>query len=132
MPTTEQKVLLIDDEPLSIRVLTDALEQAGFPVETAEDGLAGLTLLQKAPDRYAVVVLDCVMPHMSGMELLQRLKETPVLDKIPIIMLTALDQHEDIVAAVQAGAFDYLTKPVDGKLLVDLVSQAIVQDSAAL
>ena len=118
------KVLLVDDETLSLQTLKNALNDSSFYHETAMNGKEALEKLLAQPDQFAVVVLDRIMPYMSGMELLKIMQEDSLLSKIPVIMLTGLDEKEDIIDAVQAGVFDYLTKPADKALLIPLIEQA--------
>jgi len=124
---TLKKILVVDDEPISLKLLIDHLEEAGFQIEQANDGQEALTKLQKHPNNFSVIVLDRIMPYMGGMELLNIIKQTDQLCNIPIIMLTGLDEKEDIIDAVKAGVFDYLTKPVEKELLLKMVHRALTE-----
>jgi DNA-binding response OmpR family regulator len=107
------KILLVDDDPDLLAVTGFALQQAGFLVVTAADGLAALEVFRREkPD---LAVLDINMPHMNGFELAQRLRER---SRIPLVMLTARSEEQDVVRALGLGADDYLTKPFSPKILL--------------
>ena len=114
------KVLLIDDEALFRKNVARLLEKRGFETRQAENGLAGLTALEKwAP---AVVVLDVKMPGMDGLEVLPRIREQ--YPKIEVILLTGQASANDGVAGIKSGAFDYLYKPVEMDHLAGKIRQA--------
>jgi DNA-binding response OmpR family regulator len=107
------KILLVDDDPDLLAVTGFALQQAGFLVVKAGDGAAALDAFQREqPD---LAVLDINLPKMSGFELAQKLRER---SKIPLIMLTARNEEEDVVRALSLGADDYLSKPFSPKILL--------------
>jgi DNA-binding response OmpR family regulator len=107
------KVLLVDDDPDLLAVTGFALQQAGFLVVAAADGLAALEAFRREqPD---LAVLDINMPRMTGFELAQKIRER---SRIPLIMLTARSEEEDVVRALSLGADDYLTKPFSPKILL--------------
>jgi DNA-binding response OmpR family regulator len=102
-----ETVLIIEDDPTLLRGLRDNFEMRGYQVETAADGLAGVTTaLDGAPD---LIVLDIMLPKMNGYEICQAIRARDV--DVPIIMLTAKGQEEDIVRGLELGADDYVTKP---------------------
>jgi two-component system KDP operon response regulator KdpE len=101
------RVLVIDDNQLDRKISRDSLTSAGFTVEEAADGAAGLKLLyENRPD---LVLLDVVMPAMDGWTVCQRIRE---LCDIPIIMLTSLNREEEMVHGLNAGADDFVSKPI--------------------
>lgn len=104
---SEQKeILVIDDEVQIRRLLRLTLEAAGYAVREAENGRLGLdTIVQRAPD---AVVLDMGLPDLSGLQVLRQLREW---SRVPVLVLTVLAAETDKVAALDAGADDYLTKP---------------------
>jgi DNA-binding response OmpR family regulator len=107
------KVLLVDDDLDLLTVTGFALQQAGFLVVTASDGPAALEVFRREqPD---VAVLDINMPRMNGFELAQKLRER---SRVPVLMLTARSEEEDVVKALSLGADDYLTKPFSPKILL--------------
>jgi DNA-binding response OmpR family regulator len=103
------KVLLTEDELSLARTYQRHLERAGHRVEVYTSAEAVYKRLEDAPDEFDVLVLDVLLPGMSGIELTQRLRREGY--EIPILMLTALGQNSDVVAGLDAGADDYLTKP---------------------
>lgn len=102
-------ILLADDDPLLGELVQFKLEAHGHSVEIVGDGEAALAAI--AARRPDLLILDSMMPAMSGPEVLQVLKASPATASIPIIMLTARKGQENIVSALQAGADDYVTKP---------------------
>jgi two-component system alkaline phosphatase synthesis response regulator PhoP len=103
------RVLIADDDELLREILQFKLENLGYEVVMAADGASALQAAQTlSPD---VLILDSMMPSFSGPEVLKALKSQPSTEAIPVIMLTARRGQEDVVAALRAGAEDYLTKP---------------------
>jgi two-component system, OmpR family, phosphate regulon response regulator PhoB len=101
-------ILIVDDEDSLVEILRYNLERAGFEVTAARDGEEALTLIaERAPD---LVVLDCMLPHLSGIEVCRQIRRGGAR-AIPIIMLTARSEEADKVRALTTGADDYLTKP---------------------
>jgi two-component system, OmpR family, alkaline phosphatase synthesis response regulator PhoP len=118
-PDAPARILLVDDEEDLLDLLQYALEREGYEVATAQDGLQGLRTAQTTrPD---LVVLDIMMPRMDGIEMCQRLREDAHLRLVPILMLTARSDEGDEIEGLDAGADDYLTKPVSPSLLVSHV-----------
>jgi DNA-binding response OmpR family regulator len=107
------KVLLVDDDPDLLAVTTFALQQAGFLVVKATDGVAALVAFDR--ERPDLAVLDINMPRMNGFELAERLRRK---SQIPLIMLTARSEEDDVLRALGLGADDYLTKPFSPKILI--------------
>lgn len=108
-PTTERpKILLVEDDDLTIRAYSHGLERAGFEVMLAEDGDAATTLLKtKKPD---LILLDMILPEKDGFELLEEMKADERLKDIPVIILSNLGQESDIEQGRKLGAVDYLVK----------------------
>jgi DNA-binding response OmpR family regulator/DNA-binding CsgD family transcriptional regulator len=106
-------VLIVDDVPDNLAVLHDALDESGFTVLIATHGEAALQRAQQAlPD---IVLLDAMMPGMDGFEVARRLKALALTAHIPIIFMTGLTETEHLVAALECGAVDYVTKPIKPK-----------------
>ncbi len=106
-------VLVVDDVPDNLSVLHDALDESGYTVLVATNGEAALQRAQQAlPD---IVLLDAMMPGMDGFEVARRLKAMPETAHIPIIFMTGLTETEYLVAALEAGGVDYVTKPIKPK-----------------
>jgi two-component system alkaline phosphatase synthesis response regulator PhoP len=109
-------VLLVDDEPDLLELLSYALEREGFRVLTARDGVEGLKVAEaEQPDLF---IVDIMMPRMDGVALTQRLREDARLRLTPILMLTARTGEREEIAGLDAGADDYLVKPISPRLLV--------------
>ncbi len=106
---SEFTILVVDDEPINRQVLRSQLEMVGYRVEVAIDGLQGLKLLEKLNPQ--VILLDVMMPRLSGYQTCYRIRQKYSASEMPIILLTAKDQPEDTVRGFQHGANDYLTKP---------------------
>ena len=103
-------VLIVDDVPDNVAPLHDALDEAGYTVLVALDGESALRRAQQAqPD---LILLDALMPGIDGFEVARRLKADPATADIPIIFMTGLTETEHLVAALEAGGADYVTKPV--------------------
>src|SRR5271166_3599236 len=101
------KILIVEDEPNMVAGLRDNFEFEGYQVITAPDGVAGLErALSESPD---LVILDVMMPRMSGLDVCKQLKAKK--PSIPVIMLTARGQEVDKVVGLELGADDYVTKP---------------------
>jgi DNA-binding NarL/FixJ family response regulator len=103
-------VLVVDDSPETLRMLTDALDQAGMTVMVALDGSAALKVVEQiTPD---IILLDAVMPGFDGFEACRRLKSEPDLSHVPVVFMTGLSETEHIVRGLEAGGVDYVTKPI--------------------
>ena len=106
-------VLIVDDVPDNLSVLHDALDESGFTVLVATGGEMALQRAAQAlPD---IVLLDAMMPGMDGFEVARRLKALPATAHIPIIFMTGLTETEHLVAALESGGVDYVTKPIKPK-----------------
>ncbi|MFZ4286738.1 response regulator [Variovorax sp. HJSM1_2] len=106
-------VLIVDDVPDNLAVLHDALDESGYTVLVATNGETALQRAAQAlPD---IVLLDAMMPGMDGFEVARRLKAQPSTAAIPIIFMTGLTETEHLVAALEAGGVDYVTKPIKPK-----------------
>lgn len=105
------RVLVVDDLLANVRLLEAKLTAEYFDVSTAMNGVDALETIQRThPD---IVLLDVMMPGMDGIEVCQRIKSNPATQHIPVVMVTALDQPEDRLRGLDAGADDFLTKPVN-------------------
>jgi two-component system cell cycle response regulator len=113
------RVLVVDDIPANVKLLEARLSAEYFDVVTATNGVDALALCERA--ECDIVLLDVMMPDMDGFEVCRRLKANPVTHHIPVVMVTALDQPSDRVAGLEAGADDFLTKPVTDVALISRV-----------
>src|SRR5258708_756497 len=103
-------ILVVDDSPNTLRMLTDAIEGAGMTVLVALDGEQALSLIERiTPD---VILLDAVMPGIDGFEICRRLKRHSELSHVPVIFMTGLSETEDVIKGLDAGGVDYTTKPI--------------------
>ena len=112
-------ILLVDDEPDLVELIEYALTAEGFRVLTARDGAEGLAVAEA--ERPDLVVLDIMMPRMDGVALTERLRENGQLRLTPILMLTARTGEGDEITGLEAGADDYLPKPVSTRRLVSRI-----------
>jgi two-component system sensor histidine kinase/response regulator len=107
----KQKILIVDDEPINIFFLEGILSEEGFEVITAKNGEEALAKVsQYCPD---TILLDIMMPGMSGIEVLEKLMANPQTSHIPVIMVTAKSDAEDVQLALNKGAIEYVKKPVN-------------------
>ena len=119
----KKRILVVDDHEDNIEVLRARLEARGYEVRGAADGQEALdTVTDWIPD---IVLLDVMMPGMDGLEVVRRLKANDDLPFIPVIMQTALDSTERMVAGLEAGADDYVAKPINFDNLTALMDQLL-------
>jgi DNA-binding response OmpR family regulator len=111
MPTAARSLLLVEDDALNRDLLTRRLQRHGFRVTSVNDGIAALQLLVQ--QSYDLVLLDVMLPELSGLEILRIVRQTQSRTQLPIILITALDSTQDIVDGLEFGANDYVTKPFD-------------------
>lgn len=109
MSRDQPRVLVVEDEPAQLEVLAYNLEAEGFAVSRARDGEEAILLI--AEDTPDIIVLDWMMPNMSGIEVCRRIKSKPETRSIPVIMLSARSEELDKVRGLEIGADDYLVKP---------------------
>ena len=117
------RVLVVDDVDANVKLLEARLTAEYFEVRTARSGPEALHIC--ARERADIVLLDVMMPGMDGFEVCRRLKAEPRTQHIPVIMITALDQPSDRVKGLEAGADDFLTKPVDDIALITRVKNLV-------
>ena len=105
------KILVVDDTPANIKLLGDLLASRGYAVSTATNGEEGLAkLVAEKPD---LVLLDVMMPGISGYDVCRRIRENPATALLPVVMCTSLDPQQERVKGIEAGADDFLSKPVN-------------------
>ncbi len=110
-PVSPPRILIAEDNPQGLELLEAYLSDSDYVVDTATDGESTLRKVQSfKPD---VLLLDIMMPKISGFEVCKRLKNDPATQNIVVLMITALDQPHDIDKAVEAGTNDFLTKPIN-------------------
>ena len=109
-------VLIVDDDPTARETLAAILEGEGYDLQQAKDGIQTLQILkQLQPD---LILMDVMMPTMDGFEVCRRIRATPSLAEVPIILLTALDDRDALLRGLESGADDFLSKPPDRRELV--------------
>ncbi len=104
------RVLVVDDIPVNVRLLEAKLSAEYYDIITATSGAEALEIIESEPPD--IVLLDVMMPEMDGFEVCRRIKENPATALLPVIMVTALNEQSDRVTGLEAGADDFLTKPV--------------------
>lgn len=112
----DTRILLVEDERDLLELLKYNLDREGYLVSTAETGEDGLKLVRKQPPD--LILLDLMLPSMDGLEVCRSLKSRPDSATIPVIMLTAKGEESDIVAGLELGADDYITKPFSPRILM--------------
>ena len=120
---TPPRILIVDDEPINLDILQTRLSVHGYEILTATDGEEALAVATaQRPD---LILLDIMMPKMDGIDVCRRLKADASLPFMPIILVTAKADSKDVVAGLEAGADEYLTKPVDQAALVARVKSML-------
>jgi CheY-like chemotaxis protein len=119
-PLRDRKVLVVDDDVRNIFALNSLLERHGMNVITATNGQDAIQLLDEHPD-VALILTDVMMPEMDGYETMRRIREIQAFRSLPIIALTAKAMRGDREKCLQAGASDYVAKPVNTEQLLALV-----------
>jgi adenylate cyclase len=119
------RVLVVDDDPLNRMLLTRSLEREGHRVGSAASGQEALEILREKP--FDVVLLDIVMPELDGVSVLERLKRDPVLQHVPVIMISAVDEIDTVVRCIEMGSEDYLPKPFNPVLLRARINAALAK-----
>jgi two-component system sensor histidine kinase ChiS len=111
------RILVVDDEPVNQQVLANHLRLARYSVTQALNGPDALRLIETEPP-FDLVLLDVMMPRMSGFEVCEKLRQTHLATELPVIMVTAKTQSEDMVNGLSAGANDYISKPISKHVLL--------------
>jgi len=119
----QHKILVVDDETDVIDMLMMNLKSAGFNVVSAEDGAAALTKVRRDPP--SLIILDLMLPQMSGLEVCKTLKGDIATRHIPIIMLTAKAEEVDKIVGLELGADDYVTKPFSPREMILRVNRSL-------
>jgi len=124
---TPPRILVVDDNPTNVKILQTRLASAGYDVVTAADGEQALvTARETTPD---LILLDVMMPRLDGMEVCRRLRADPDFPFTPIVLVTALSETKDVIAGLEAGGDEYLTKPIDhGALLARVRSMLRIKE----
>jgi CheY-like chemotaxis protein len=121
---TSRKILVVDDDSTSRRLMSHILNREGYDVATASDGVEALELM--ADDPAEILITDRMMPNMDGVELLKAVRQSPIYGHIPVIIVTANSDARDQPEAEAAGATAFLTKPVGSTELLATVQRALL------
>ncbi len=127
-PADPGRILIVDDEPFNVDYLEQELEHLGYLTESAANGLEALERVAASPPD--LVLLDVMMPELDGIATLRILKQDPESRFIPVVLMTALNAVEDRVRGIEAGADDFLSKPVDDRELLARIRTAITRKRA--
>lgn len=117
MPNTSASILVVEDDAFTLALLRFVLERQGLQVQTVADGPAALACIAQGPVPDAVL-LDLLLPQVSGLAVLERLRQSPAWAQTPVVVLSALDAGSDLAQAFAAGASDYVTKPFNPEELL--------------
>ena len=121
--TNTGKILVVDDEPGMVMVVSKFLKHNGYEVITAQDGLECISKSEsELPD---LILLDNVMPNMDGQTALVKLRASNKTKDIPVIMVTALSDEKNIASAQKGGAVEYVVKPFDYTVLLEKIAKAL-------
>lgn len=119
---TSMQVLVVDDFATMRRIITNVLKQLGYEnIHEAEDGTTALELMET--EKIDFVITDWNMPNMGGLDLLKAIRANEDTKKVPVLMVTAEAQQENIMKAAQAGVNNYIVKPFDAKTLSDKIQK---------
>ena len=121
-------ILAVDDNDDSLRIIQAVLENNGYEVTLARNGREAHEQVELEIPR--LILLDVMMPEMSGLEVLEQVRENPTTTRVPVIMLTAKAQDEDVISGYQKGADYYITKPFTSKQLLYGIRLVLNQEKA--
>lgn len=125
-----ERILVIDDEPMNLKLTKFILDNAGYEVMTVESGMAGIELLQEI--RFDLVLLDIEMPDMDGLEVLRRIRSIPEIAKTRVVFLTASNSRSDLTDAARLHAVQFVQKPCLPDVLLGVVKEAFVEKNTSL
>lgn len=120
-----QRILVVDDEPRILAMIRKRLETVGYKISTAADGIEALR--KARAERPDLVILDLLLPDVSGFEVCALLKGDAGLHTIPVLMLTARSQAADVAEGRRVGADAYITKPYESDVLVEQVARLLAR-----
>lgn len=125
---TQRRILIVDDVEDNRFVLDRHLKRAGFATELCEDGMSALRMIAASPPD--VVLLDWMMPGLSGLETLQTIREQHDENRLPVLMCTALGEESSVVDAIKAGANDFVMKPISLPILMARLKSQLARKDA--
>jgi len=120
---TRFKILIVDDDPIIVRLLTHFLSKSNYDVKSVTDGMEGLKIaFAEKPD---LILLDVMMPGMDGFRFLELLKKGKRFANVPVLMISALIEEDQVLRALEAGATDYIVKPFSSRIVLAKVHKAL-------
>jgi two-component system chemotaxis response regulator CheY len=122
-------ILSVDDSRLIRKIMTGPIQALGYDILEASDGLECLEQLRAHSEEVELVLLDCNMPNLDGMETLKAIKADPALSSIPVMIVTTEGEREKMIRAIKAGASQYLTKPFTEDDLLTKMMECLPQES---
>ena len=130
MTPLDARVLVVDDDQVNREMLSRALTAAGCAVTAVEDGMRALQVLRSS-NSYDVMLLDVMMPKMDGYDVLRFVQGDPELARVPVIVISGLDDIDSVVKCLDLGAQDYMTKPFDAAILRARIGSSLLRKRAA-
>ena len=125
MSKEQPRILIVDDDDLNLDVLIECLKDEPYELVQAHDGVQALDLLRHDRKGFDAMVLDRMMPGMTGLEVMSELKADENFKWVPVVMQTSAASPSEMCEGMEAGVFFYLTKPFDQKVLIRMVSAAV-------
>lgn len=116
-----KQILLVDDDELCLKILTQYLDEAQYTYVACKDGQLAWNYLQQDPDRFFVVLSDRIMPHLHGLQLLAQMQKQGL--NIPLVLFSGLASKEQRCEAIAQGAYDFFYKPISRELLLALLKK---------
>jgi DNA-binding response OmpR family regulator len=129
MPPKQKKIVIVEDEPDVAQMYEEMMRASGYVVVKSFTSISAISIIQA--EMPAVVILDLMMPGVSGMEVLRFMRREPRLMNIPVVIVSARDTASDIKAGLEAGASAYLTKPVGYAELLETIGR-VIHDAEAV
>ncbi len=125
MDNRKYNFLIIDDNSFNLDIINEYIEDEGFNTKCCEHAINGLKYLENNTKMVDIVLLDRMMPHMNGLEFLDKVKSDNRFRHIPIIMISAAADQKAINEGKKSGVFDYITKPFEREVLLSVIYRAI-------
>lgn len=120
-----KRILIVDDEPLSVTSAIDFLQNAGYNTQYVSSGQQAWEVLNKNPNAFEAIIIDHVMPGVDGITLFDMIIKSSKFSEIPVIVESDSEDAEDYLSALEAGAFDYIYKPLEKNFLLYIVDNAV-------
>lgn len=118
------RILIVDDDELNLRILEEILHEANFETMRAMNGLQAMALLEEG-ESFDLILLDRMMPEMDGMQVMERLKADDRWKNIPVVMQTAATAPTQVIEGATSGVYYYLTKPFEEEMVLSIVRSAL-------